>query len=200
MMRTLLGLLAAGVLTAAPAHAAIYSSAFSGAVTQQTGAGLTVGTTVTGSFAYSSDASRFLNFTINGISAAQPLVSTVTISPTGISNPYEVIYTASTSIPQGSGTTNSAFTLDLLAYTNFASSNALTILNTPNLGSQLETQANSFDGNFSDFTYYTGSATAVTKSFTVALNPNSLVTQVPEPATLALLAAPMLGMILRRRR
>lgn len=199
-MRTILGLLAAGLLAAAPAHAAIYSSTFSGAVTQQTGAGLTVGSTVTGSFAYSSDASRFLNFTINGISAAQPFLSTVTTVPVAVSNPFEAIYTASTSIPQGNGTTNSAFTLDLLANTSFASANALTILTTPTLGSQIETLANSFDGNFSDFTYSTGSATAVTRSFTVALNPTTLVTQVPEPATLALLAAPMLGLILRRRR
>lgn len=195
-------LLASIVVTAlaAPASAAIYSTSFSGNVTQQNGAGLAVGSPVSGSFDYSSDAGRFLSFTINGISAAQPFVSTVTISPAAISNPYEALYTATTSIVQGNGTTNTAFALDLLANDTFSSNTATGILTTRNLGSLLETQQNSFDGNFSSFSYYTGTQTAVTRSFTVALNAASLTTQVPEPASLALLAAPVLGLALRRRR
>ncbi len=204
-MRIKLGLLTAGLLAAAavaPAHAAIYSTSFSGTVVGSPApvSGPAVGSVVSGSFVYSGDASQFLSFTINGISAAQPFVSTVTISPSGISNPYEAVYEASTSIAQGTGTANSAFTLDLLAYNNFATANAAGILATPNLGSLLETQANSFDGNFSEFSYSTGTATGTTRSFTVALDPASLSTRIPEPASLALLAVPMIGTMLRRRR
>ena len=201
-MRKLLPLIASGLLLAAaqPAAAAIYSTSFNGTVVSQSGTSSSVGSSVSGSFTYSSDAGRFLNFTIAGIPAAMPYASQAITSPGGASNPYEAIFQALNSGVQTGTGGNSSFMLDLLAYNSFNSGNALTVLTTPGVGTTLETQQNSFDGNYSLFSLSRGTGTSTTQSLIAALNPASLTTAVPEPASLALLAAPMIGLVLRRRR
>ncbi len=196
-MRKLVPLLALAAFAAAPAHAALYSTSFTGTVTKQVASGLAVGSTIAGSFQYSSDANRFLSFNIGSFSATQPFTSTATTSPANVINPYEAIYSALTSATQTGGNVNRGFTLDLLALNTFSSGNALSVLTS---GTPLETQANSFDGNFSSFSFYNGTGTNVTQSLTAALNASSLTTSVPEPISLALLAAPVFGVVLRRRR
>ena len=196
-MRQILSLLAPGLLLAAlaaPADAAIYSTSFSGTVTQQTGTTNSVGSTVNGAFVYSSDAGGFVSFTIDGVSATPPYTSIVSATP-GV-NPYSVLFEAQTSAVQQGGTTNRNFALDLEGPFpgGFSSSTALGILTSPTLKSQL-------DPTLSQFSYLIANAngTAI-QSLTAALTISSLNTAVPEPVSLALLAAPVLGVVLRRRR
>ncbi len=184
------------VVTAAalPAKAAIYSTSFTGNVTNSTNTTNAVGSTITGSFTYSSDTSQYLNFSIDGFSATQPFISVATTITGGAINPISAFYAANQSVTQGTGTTNRTFTLDLEALTNFGTNNALALLTTPNLFSLLDTTTIG-----SDFSYVNSSATGTGTTNLVATL-TSLSTTVPEPASLALLAAPVLGMVFRRRR
>lgn len=202
-MRKIFLLLAPGLLiaaAAAPANATVYNTSFSGTVTTATGVANAVGSTVAGSFSYDTSTSTYQSFTIGSFSASQPFSSIATTVPSGASNPYEAIFEALTASAQTGGTVNSSFTLDLLSNTNFTGTSAFSVLTNPG---SLETQANSFDGNFSSFSYSYGTPTANTQSLIVALNPTSLsttATNVPEPASMLLLAGPVLGLAFRRRR
>lgn len=189
-------LLAGLALTAAalPAEAAIYSTSFTGIVTTSTNTTNAVGSTITGSFTYSSDTSQYLNFRIDGFSATQPFTSVATTSTGGAINPVSAFYAANQSVTQGTGTTNRTFTLELEALTNFGTNNALALLTTPNLFSQLDTT-----NIVSNFSYVNSSATGTGTTNLVATLAR-LSTTVPEAASLALLAAPVLGMVFRRRR
>lgn len=193
-MQKILSLLAPGLLLAAlaaPADAAIYSTSFSGTVTQQTGTTLSVGNAVSGAFVYSSDLGRFLSFTIGGASATPPYTSIVSTTP-GV-NPYTALFEAQNSAVQQGGA-NQTFSLDLEALTTFRNATALGILADPTVTSQL-------DPALSQFNYFIGNANGTgIRSVTAALTVSSLSTAVPEPVTLALLAAPVLGVVLRRRR
>ena len=189
-MRTLLvaGLLA--VTLAAPASAAIYSTTFTGTVSSQKGTTYAAGNTVSGAFTYSSDASRFLSFSIDGFSASGNYNSVLGATPGG--SPYSALYETQISATSQGGNLNQTFALDLEALTNFTNSTALGILTTPGLNSQL-------DPTMSNFTYYSANA-AGTNVVTLVAGLTQVSTQVPEPASLMLLAAPLLGLVMRRRR
>ncbi len=200
-MTKLSSLLLAGLALTAlavPAEAAIYSTNFTGTVTASANTTNAVGSTITGAFTYSTDTSQFIAFRIDGFTATQPFTSVVTTVPANALNPYSAFYEANQSVTQGTGAVNRTFTLDLEALTNFTTSSALTLLTSPTLLAQIDTNPADSPTN-STFSYYNGpgNGTGVT-SLTAALT--SISTTVPEPASLALLAAPVLGMALRRRR
>ena len=200
-MTKLSSLLLAGLALTAlavPAEAAIYSTNFTGTVTASANTTNAVGSTITGAFTYSTDTSQFIAFRIDGFTATQPFTSVVTTVPANALNPYSAFYEANQSVTQGTGAVNRTFTLDLEALTNFTTSSALTLLTSPTLLAQIDTNPADSPTN-STFGYYNGpgNGTGVT-SLTAALT--SISTTVPEPASLALLAAPVLGMALRRRR
>jgi hypothetical protein len=192
-MRKIISLLVPGLLLgalAAPADAAIYSTSFSGTVTQQTGTALSVGGAISGAFVYSSDQGRFLSFTVDGASATPPYASVVSTTPGA--NPFTALFEAQNSAVQQGGT-NQTFSLDLEALTSFKNATALAILADPTLKSQL-------DPSLSQFSYFIGNADGTgIRSVTAALTVSSLNTAVPEPVSLALLAAPVFGVVLRRR-
>ncbi len=179
---------------AAPAHATIYAANFTGSVSTSINTSLAIGNTVSGSFVYDSASAAYTSFKVDGFSATAPFTSYATVSPGGTSNPVSAFFSAAQSVVQGTGTVNRTFTLDLEALNNFNGPSALAILSTPGLFAQLDTV--SFPSNFSYVTS-PGNGTPTT-NLTATLT--SLSTTVPEPASMALLAVPMLGMALRRRR
>lgn len=192
-MRNLFGLLGAGLLATAlvaPADAAIYSTSFSGTITGQSGTGFSVGNALSGSFTYSSDAGRFLSFAIDGFSASGNYNSIVSTTPGA--NPYTALFETQISATSQGGNLNQTFSLDLEALNTFARSTALGVLTDPTLASQL-------DRTLTNFAYNSGNANG-TNIVSLTASLASVSTQVPEPATLALLATPVLGMIFRRRR
>lgn len=192
-MRLIPGFLTIGLLAAsltAPASAAIYSTTFSGTVSSQSGTIYSVGNAVNGSFTYSSDAGRYLNFSIDGFSASGAYNSIASVTPGA--NPFTALFETQISATSQGGNLNQTLALDLEALTNFTASTALGVLTTPTLSGQL-------DPTLSNFTYFSGTASGTNiVSLTAALT--QVTTQVPEPATLALLAAPLLGLVTRRRR
>ncbi len=207
-MTKLLSLIAPGVLlmavAAAPAHATLYSSSFSGSVVSQTGTSFSVGNTVSGSFTYNSSTNSFLSYSIDGFSAAQPFASIATAIPNGAVAPYEAQFEALSSAAQQGTNRNISFTLDLQAITNFTNSTAFGILTSSATASQLATQANQGSSDplqISTFSYNSQPASGgAGVSLVVALNAASLSTSVPEPASMMLLAAPVLAFAFARRR
>ena len=186
---------------AIPAQAAVvYGVSFTGVVSETQGAtGEAVGSTVMGHFDLDSGSGNFLDFMIAGQSVAAGYQSSATIGPALT----DAIYTAQVS-PMSLGTpSNSTFSLDLSALSNWpATDTAFTLLtDTAQLTTNLDTINNPLSAFPSTFDYFTANANG-TNVVALSANLASLtVTATPEPASLGLLASSLfcLGVFVRRR-
>lgn len=200
MKRTLSVLVLAALAVAIPAHATIYTANFIGTVYQTQGAtGEAVGSTVTGRFDLNDTTGNFLDFAIAGQSVAPGFQSFASIGPALT----DAIYTAQVS-PVALGTpSNSTFSLNLSSLTTWPSTaTAYTLLtDTTQLTTNLDTiniPASAFP---STFNYYTANADGTNvQSLAANLTSITVTTAVPEPASLALVAASLLGLGLFARR
>ena len=202
MKRALFVLAIAALAAAIPATAAVYDVSFTGTVFQTQGAtGEAVGNTVTGHFDLDSVTGNYLDFMIAGQSVAPGYLSSASIGPALT----DAIYTAQVS-PVASGTSsNSTFSLDLSSLSTWPSTDtAYTLLtNTAQLAANLDTVNNPSSAFPSTFSYYMASASG-TNVVSLGAHLTSLTTTTtatPEPASLALLACPLLALafFVRRR-
>jgi hypothetical protein len=188
------------VLSIASAHAeAIYSVDFTGTVFQTQGAtGQSVGSTVTGHFDLDSATGNYLDFMIAGKSVAAGYMSFANIVPALT----DAIYTAQVS-PVASGTpSNSTFSLDLSSLSTWPSTDTVDTLltDTTQLTTNLDTITNPLSAFPSTFNYYTADSDG-TNIVALSADLTSIsATAVPEPASLALVAPLLLGLVFFVRR
>lgn len=203
MKRLLLLLPPLLALTAAPpAAAAVIDARFSGTVASQAGTALGIGSAISGEFLYDTAVSAYLSFTVGGLSAPTGFASTASLTPDRSS----AIYRAQISPVSQGGTVNSTFTVDLESLAPFPSGDAVALLTSAQLAANLDT-AGSPNSQFpSTFGYNTSNADG-TSVRQVSANLASISvtssgvpsTGVPEPASLALVAAALLGVCMGRR-
>jgi hypothetical protein len=200
MKRTLSVFAIAALAAVVPAHAAILDVSFTGTVFQTQGAtGEAVGSTVTGHFDLNSATASFLDFMIDGKSVAAGYMSSASIGPALT----DAIYTAQVS-PVALGTpSNSTFSLDLSSLTNWPSTDtAFTLLtDTAQLSTNLDTINNPLSAFPSTFNYYTANADGTNVVALSADLTSISATATPEPASVLLVAAALLGLgfFVRRR-
>lgn len=195
-MRSIATVLVLGLLAAAPAHASFLEVTFTGTVTSNQGNSFTAGQTINGSFGYETSNGTIANFQVAGVSAQPPFNTIVQVAP-AVLNPFSAIYEAQTSPVQQGGNQNQTFNLDLEALNTFPTMDPAAILTLPNLLSVLD--LNSADIAYSNFGFYTATA-AGTNVSAVSAALTGLAVGVPEPASLLLLAVPLVGSALLRRR
>lgn len=200
MKHTLSILAITAFVTVVPAHATVFAVDFSGLVYQTQGAtGHSVGNVVAGHFDLNSVTGKYLDFTIAGKSVAAGFDSTATIGPALT----DAIYTAQVS-PVSAGTpSNSSFSLDLSALSNWPSADTpFTLLtDTAQLTTNLDTVNNPLSAFPSTFNYYTANANGTNIASLKANLTSFTAVATPEPSSFALLASSLLGlsMFVRRR-
>ncbi len=189
--------LAVAAAAVSPAQADILDVRFSGVVASQAGTSFSVGGAINGEFTYSTDTNAFLGFTIGGVSIAPGYASTALLTPDLFSAQYQ----AQLSPVQQGGTLNNTFAVDLEGLAPWPSANAVALLTSPGaLATNLDTITNPNDIFPSTFGYFIGTSNG-TGIQQVSADLTSIQVAVPEPATLALLAASCVSVgFLRRRR
>jgi hypothetical protein len=201
-MKNTLSVFAIATLAAVATHAGpIYMVNFTGTVDQTQGAtGESIGSTVMGHFDLDAATGNLLDFTIAGKSVAAGFTSMASIGPGG----FDAIYTAQVSPVLSLGTPNSTFSLDLSSLTNCPSTDtALTLLtDKTQLTTNLDTITNPLSAFPSTFDYFTANANGTNVVSLSADLTSITATVTPEPASLALVAVPLLfglGLFVRRR-
>lgn len=181
-------LAAAAVLTAAaaaPAHAVLINTSYTGAVTSQLNSGFAVGTTVAGSFSYDTALGDFPSFTIGGFTKPAGAIPTLT------NDGFTALYRSQLSVlPLGSGINN---TLAVELDGAFTTRDPVALLLQPNVFAGLDSTS-SINYLRSDAAGTPANTVRVTATLT-----GLSVTVVPEPASIALFTMGLAGLTALRR-
>ncbi len=173
-----IALAVAALATASSAQAVVIDATFTGVVQSQIGTSLAVNSVITGEFVYDTELAGYTLFTIGGQAVAAGFASQADMSP----DKYTALYTAQLSPVAVGGDVNSTFTVDLEAITPWTASNAVALLTSPQLATNLDT-------TLSTFGYYMANSNGTNLQTMTATLTGIQVTAVPEPTSVALLLA-----------
>ena len=181
--------------TARSADAAVINAAFSGTVSSQASTAYALGSAISGSFSYDTSLERYTGFNIGTYSLPAGATSNV---PPPLSATQSVQFSAIAASSSTGGTTNTALTVDLETNGFFNTTNLLSFVQNPGPGA---ITTNPLDPNPSFFEYASGSSGSPSAFVIADLSSfAATVTGVPEPASLALLAAALSGLAVTRCR